>query len=389
MFHIVQPASRSTSYFVQSVVRAFDLLRAPRFEGEVLRLRDLVARTGLHKTTVFRLLQTLEMAGAIERVGADQYRATICTLRPKRFRLGYAGKSADSGFSRDIADSLRQAASQHRIDLVEFDNRNSPTAALRSADRLIRERVRVAIEFQAHERIAPEISSKFLEAKIPLIAVEIPHPGAVFYGGNNFEAGRVSGQMLGRRARREWNGVADEVLLLELAIAGPLPHSCLTGISKGIREIVPEIDEHRIVHLDGKGEFGASLDAVRKHLRRSPRKRFLVGAINDDSALGALRAFEEAGRAKDCFVCGQNASFEARAELRKPGTRLAGSVAFFPEKYGEGLVRLAMDIVNERPVPPAIFVKHVLLTPQNVDRYYPNDVLLSPSSTNDLLMRSL
>ena len=68
---------------------------------------------------------------------------------------------------------------------------------------------------------------------------------------------------------------------------------------------------------------------------------------------------------------GQNASPEGRAELRQPGTRLIGSVAYFPEKYGAEIVAVALDILNRRPVPPAVFVKHQLVTPENVDHIYP------------------
>jgi ribose transport system substrate-binding protein len=73
---------------------------------------------------------------------------------------------------------------------------------------------------------------------------------------------------------------------------------------------------------------------------------------------------------------GQNASPEGRIELREPGTRLIGSVAYFPEKYGSDLVSVALDILHRRPVPPAVFVKHQLVTPDNVDRVYPNDALM-------------
>jgi ribose transport system substrate-binding protein len=59
-----------------------------------------------------------------------------------------------------------------------------------------------------------------------------------------------------------------------------------------------------------------------------------VGAINDPSALGALRAFEEAGRTRNCAVMGQNASPEGRAEMRQKHTQMIGSVAYFPERYG-------------------------------------------------------
>ena len=97
--------------------------------------------------------------------------------------------------------------------------------------------------------------------------------------------------------------------------------------------------------------------------------------MNDNSALGALRAYEEVGSLSLCAVMGQNGSPEARQEMRHSGSRLIGSVAYFPETYGEALMQLAVEILNRRFVPPAVFTKHQLLTPKNVDRVYPNDAL--------------
>jgi ribose transport system substrate-binding protein len=133
----------------------------------------------------------------------------------------------------------------------------------------------------------------------------------------------------------------------------------------------------RTVSIDGDGQFQTTHERVRKYLRESKARRILVGAVNDSSALGALRAFQEAGRAADCAIVGQNAETEARAELRTPGTRLVASVAYFPEKYGDGLIRLALDILGNKAVPPAIFTSHQVITPENVDHFYPNDGLLS------------
>ena len=75
-------------------------------------------------------------------------------------------------------------------------------------------------------------------------------------------------------------------------------------------------------------------------------------------------------------MMGQNASPEGRAELREPHTRFIGSVAYFPERYGDDLIRVGLELLNRRPVPPAVFVKHQLITPENVDHFYPNDSLL-------------
>jgi ribose transport system substrate-binding protein len=144
----------------------------------------------------------------------------------------------------------------------------------------------------------------------------------------------------------------------------------------GMKEVCPQLEHCRVTYLDGDGKLGHSFEAMRKHLRVSRARRFLVGAINDPSALGALRAFQEAGRTESCAIMGQNAAPEGRAELREPGTRLIGSVAYFPEKYGSEIVSVALDILHRRPVPPAVFVKHQLVTPENVNHIYPNDELM-------------
>ena len=164
--------------------------------------------------------------------------------------------------------------------------------------------------------------------------------------------------------------------MIALQRAGSLPKMRLTGMLVGMKEVYPQLENCRVTYLDGDGNLGPSFEAMRRHLRTSKSRRLLVGAINDPSALGALRAFQEAGRAESCAVMGQNASPEGRAELREVGTRLIGSVAYFPEKYGTEIVAVALDILHRRPVPPAVFVKHQLVTPETVDHIYPNDRLM-------------
>src|SRR5258706_1701340 len=159
---------------------------------------------------------------------------------------------------------------------------------------------------------------------MPFIAIDIPQPGATYFGANNYQAGLMSGHYLGRWAKKHWDGEVDEVLLIELHRAGSLPKARIRGIAAGIGEVMRLPEACRTVSIDGDGQFQNSLERVRKHLRQSKAKRVLIGAANDSSALGALRAFQEAGRASECAVVGQNAEPEARAELRTPHTRLIG-----------------------------------------------------------------
>lgn len=153
----------------------------------------------------------------------------------------------------------------------------------------------------------------------------------------------LAGRTLSQAAKKYWCGKVDEILLLELEIGGSIPHLRLSGAEAAVRELLPGIDRFR--HLDTRGEFLRSFESVRKYLKRTPERRTLITGVNDSTVLGALRAFEEVGRQNLCLAVGSGGQPEARREQRTPGTRLIGSVGFFPEQYGESVMQLALDIL--------------------------------------------
>jgi len=373
------PASRPRVpdiYLIKSVVHASEVLQAFQHMGEALRLRDVMDRTGFGKGMCFRLLHTLHHCGLLERADATRYRLTS-EIRPRRrFRIGYAAQGQDASFPREVQAGLVAAAEREHVELVIVDNRYQPKIALRNAESLVREGVNLVIEFQTDEAVAPAIASTYLDANIPMIAIDIPHPGATYFGADNYAAGLLAGRTLAKWARQRWSGAVDEILLVEIARAGSLPHARIKGVLAGIHESLREARTCPVVSIDGDGQFKTSLEGVRRHLRQTRARRILVGTANDPSALGAARAFQEAGRAETCAVVGQNAEPDARAELRQDRTPLIASVGYFPEHYGDGLIKLALDILTRKPVPPAVFVHHHVITRENVDHYYPNDALM-------------
>jgi ribose transport system substrate-binding protein len=376
MRHTEAPARTRDPYLVKSVVHSAQLLSAFRSSGEALPLREISARSGLPKSMTFRLLYTLERCGMIEKAGENLYRSHLRPFKQRPFRLGYAAQGTDYQFSTEVSTGLQRAAATQGLELICVDNRYNAKIAQRNADVLVREKVDLVIEFQTDEHVAPIVASKYREAGIPLIAIEVPHPGATYFGANNYEAGLIGGRHLGRWAKAQRYTDEDEIILITLDRAGSLPRMRLTGMLVGMKEIYPTLEHCKVTYLDGDGKLGESFEAIRRHLRTGRPHRVLIGAINDPSALGALRAMQEAGRVSTCAIVGHNASPEGRAELRQPGTRLVGSVAYFPEKYGAEIVAVALDILNRRAVPPAVFVKHQLVTPENVDHIYPNDQLI-------------
>src|SRR5499425_2603179 len=236
MIGAMSPVAQRDPYLVKAIVHSSQLLSAFHSPGEALPLKEICSRCGLPQTMVFGLLYTLEKCGMVDKVGQNLYQSRIRPWKPKLYRLGYAAQGTDYQFSREVSASLERAAKSEGIELIALDNRYSPKIAQRNADLLVREKVDLAIEFQTDERVAPIVAAKYRDAGIPMIAIDIPHPGATYYGANNYEAGLIGGRYLGRWVKERWHSEVDEIILLELARAGNLPKMRLTGVLVGMKE---------------------------------------------------------------------------------------------------------------------------------------------------------
>jgi ribose transport system substrate-binding protein len=358
----------NSRYKLETVARACEVLRHFADNEQSLTLREIAERTGFERTITFRLLRTLEEEGLLRRPDGRRYASNVHILTQKRFRIGYASQNRDS-FSKAVSQGLRWAATRNQIDLLEVENQYSVKAALRNAQTFLHHGVDLAIEFQVYERISEQLSVVYGKAAIPVIAVEIPHPGAIFFGVDNYRVGQLAGKALVKAAQQHWHGEIDELLMLDLEIAGSLPHLRITGAQSVVRKSLA--GSYQVLHLDSRGEMERSFELVRRHLQFAPKRRTLITGVNDYAVLGALRAFEEVGRSHLCVALGVGALPEARRELRSPQTRLVGSIATFPERYGESLIQLALDILHHKSVPPAIYVPIQLITPQNIEEFYP------------------
>ena len=101
--------------------------------GRLLRLRDVVERTGFSKGMCFRLLYTLHHCGFLEKVEGNRYRLAREIRRRKRYRIGYAAQGQDSSFAREVHGGLRQRG---RAGADRADRRRQPLPAeSRAAER--------------------------------------------------------------------------------------------------------------------------------------------------------------------------------------------------------------------------------------------------------------
>jgi ribose transport system substrate-binding protein len=364
--------NRTASYQIESVGRACRILRILQIEGS-LHLFKIAERAGLSRPTVFRLVATLQMNGLVVKDTDRTYRLSGGFNPGQRFRIGYLAETSQTSFYKAVTRGLLESAERAQVDLVvlDRDSQHNLGTALENAEKLLAENVDLIIMFQSFAQVAAVISTRVSSRNIPMIAIEIPHPNAIYFGVDNCHAGLTAGRHLARFAQQHWQGQVDEILLIGSPRVGSLPEARLTGSLLGINEVLPNSTHAKTSMVNGDWQFDASYEAVKRHLDKTRARRMLVSAIFDPSALGALQAFKDADRLQDCAIVGQNGSIEALLQMRKPNSRLIGSVGYFPERYGEQLIALALDILTHKnPVPNAVFIKHQLLTPGNINQHY-------------------
>jgi ribose transport system substrate-binding protein len=345
------------------------VLEAVERASHPLTIQEVVALTGVQRLAVYRLLTTLEERGYVRRLEDKRYHAA---LRRRRIVVGYAAPLMGNWFRIDLTASIRRAAEQAGFDLIVLDNREDDSeAALNNAHSLIERKVDVAMFFEPVEEIGYMVAERLMSAGIPFITIERPLQGGVYFGANNYQAGKLAGAALGQFAIKRWRGGFDRIILLETAPTSTNVQARVSGVLVGLRETLGAVDEARVIHLDGKGHQDDSRAAMAELLPRiKSDSKILISGFNDLSALGALEAIRAAGREQEVAIVGQNASHEALEEIRKRNSRYIASVAYFPERYGAKLFKLVTAIVSGEPSPPAVYTDHLLLRRENVDQYY-------------------
>lgn len=360
-------SSTTRLYLIPVLSKALDILELLQQEDRPMALEAIYERTRISKTTVYRILKTFVHRGYLAHSQDGLYRLVT---RPRKVRFGFAKESAEMPFSEAVAASLQFAADQAGVDLVILDNEYDGATAIKVAEEFIRRRVDLVIEFQIDQQAAPIIADKISAAGIPMIALDIPHPHATYFGVDNYRVGVEAGELLADHAIRYWNERVDWVLGLDIEEAGPLVQSRITGAFQGIRGKLPGMPVESFVRMDTRGMRDCSRKSVADFLKRHPRdKHILIAAATDTGALGALQAVRELKRERHVLLAGQDCIPEALEEIGKPGSPWLGSVSHEAASYGPRLIQLGLAILRGQMVAPYNHVEYKVVTRETLQSW--------------------
>jgi ribose transport system substrate-binding protein len=355
------------SYLVPAVTKVFDILELLQREKGSLSLEHIYQQVKAPKTTIYRILKTCVHRGYVALGPDGLYRISS---KPRKMCFGFAAQSSEMPFSEIVTQSLKAAAVRNGVDLLVLDNHYDEAIAVRNAERFVQERVDLVIEFQTDHVVAALISDKIATASIPMIAVDMPHPHATYFGADNYHIGFSAGEALGRHAIRHWKSKVKRVLGLDLEQAGVFVQNRITGAFDGIRSLLPELATESFVRIDSSGSSGLrekGYSVVLESLKRHPKDRgILIAALNDTVALGAVQAVRELKREQSVAIAGHDCIAEALDEMRKLGSPLIASIENAAETYGERLITLGLNILRGQAVLPYNFTEHKMVTQESL-----------------------
>ena len=351
-------------YLIPILSKALDVLELLEQSHIPVTLEDVYQKTHFSKTSVYRILKTLVHRGYVAQAQNGLYRLVS---RPRRLRFGFAAQSAEMPFSVAVAQSVTAAAAASGVELLMLDNRYDPGVAVQNAEEFVAKRVDLAIEFQTEEAVAPRVAHIFKRADIPMVAIDVPHPNATYFGVDNFEVGFEAGSLLAQHALRKWKSKVDWVLGVGFAEAGSFVQNRITGAFDGIRDRLKEIPADRFIEIEGRGMRQPSQLATADFLRdRHKGEHILVAAATDSSALGVLDAARQAGQEADFAIVGQDCIPEVLDEMRSGTSAIIGSISHEVETYGPRLIQLGIALLRGYTVPPYNYVRHKTVTPETL-----------------------
>jgi ribose transport system substrate-binding protein len=330
----------------------------------------------LRHTAVVATSATVTLALSLAAVAqaAPTQAATLEAASASTFTVGFANEATTAPFQVNVQNSMTEAAKAAGVKLISLNNNYDDATSLRNATILANDKVNVAVEFQVDSKIAPEIAQTFSKAGIKwTISIDIPQPGAIFFGASNYADGELAGEHAGKYAAAHgWKPSQTTEVLLNLPAAGPIPQLRMNGARDGLAKYFPGVPQSQILQQSaGDGTTSAAQTVMASLLPRIPTSDHIVlFAINDESAQGGLRAIQVAGREASTIVSGQGADAVGLSEI-KSDSHWIGDTAYFPEYYGKYIFQVIADLRAGKKVTPYVFMPRVYLTAATVAQYYP------------------
>jgi ribose transport system substrate-binding protein len=309
-------------------------------------------------------------AESLKAMAADAAKVTP-PRNGKAYSIGFGNLQRDIAFGILVEKGIQANADAAGIELVIADNRLDGPTALANAKSFAERKVDYVIEFQTDANFGQAVMDVFNADGVKVTAIDIPMPGASFFGVNNPRSGFMGGSYLATAAAKQFGADAVKtgyLVIGALPQSGVIPRMRTEGQRAGFLALTKDFPPDQIIEIDTKNTLQESFAQMNNVLGRiPPGAPIMIIAINDQATMGMLQAVRAAGRADQAIAVGNGAD-EAEALATDP--QLVAATGSFPGSYGNYLIPIALSSLAGKPVPEATFVTHQMVTKANICKFY-------------------
>ena len=177
--------------------------------------------------------------------------------------LAFAGIAERIFFRRAVEHGVIRQAKLAGFDergLIIMDNRFDPDVALRNAEQIIARAPNIFVEYHHNIKVNHIVAERCDQVGLPLIAVDIPVPGAPFIGVNNWLVAKTGGEYMAKLIKTKWRGwgAADLVVLLQAPQAGEIAMLRSEGVATALVEAFGEEAQEKILRADERNRHSGT-----------------------------------------------------------------------------------------------------------------------------------
>jgi ribose transport system substrate-binding protein len=286
--------------------------------------------------------------------------------------IGFNNGSTTVDFLRQVGESMQRAADKYGVKLLVAESNFEAEKILPNVDNLLVQGAQLIVDFNVNAEIGGSLVDYCAEKGVPVIGIDVLYTGAdgkegYFFGANNQQAGEVCGEGLADAINSKWGGKVDKYLAFFNSENGDLVRLRLSGMVDGMRKKGVQIADSQVEWIEmGGGGSDTTLVANQKMtdwLTAHPDLHHIaVGTVNTETGQGVFSAVESAGRDKDVWLATNNNGMQTLAAFELGDNCWLGGSAYYPTKYGDYIIPMAMDILAGKDVPRIKTMDHKFLT---------------------------
>lgn len=286
---------------------------------------------------------------------------------PKQYKLAFINPDLSNPFFATWSKAMHAAAKLYGVKFVEGNAATNYDTETDIYDTLSAQGIDAV---GAHPGNAV-IASKAASSGIPFTTIDSVVPGAGHIGVPDVQAGTIAAQLLSteihKRLQGQWKGKS--VFFVGLGAPGCTPcevrpHTALKVLSRSVK-----ISGSAFISQYATPDVGQKFmtDVMTAH----PNSVFAIVPLNDESLIGVIPALKAAGKLNSAVTVSLGGDPAGRKLLRENPKTVIAAVDFNPFAEGWNWVSASIARLQHKSFKP--YRLSTTLTPQNVNKLYPND----------------